>query len=269
MNRILLPLIILLLTISFAQEDGAQYLIITHDSYFDALQPLAHWKTQKGIKAKIVKTSDIGSDSTQIRNFVVNAYNTWPIRPEYLLLVGNKDQIPFPRMLQHTYICHSDNYYTNVVGDFRNEIIPGRFWVNDTDEAKTVVAKVLGYERNPFLEDPLWFRKGVTIVNEDQDSTTSDSIYWADARYMHDLMTNAGFIHIDSLSKQLGHDTVDLLNAINDGRSYILYRGCGFYGWSPPFNLLYPDSMKNRFKLPIVISGTCATGIGVKSLHFV
>jgi hypothetical protein len=251
---------------SFAQDTGARYLIITHDDYYDILKPLAQWKTQKGIKAKIAKTSDIGSDSAQIRDFIINAYNTWQIRPEYLLLVGNKYQVPFPRMVQHTEICNSDNYYTNILGDFRNEIIPGRLWVSDTLAAQTVVAKILGYEREPYMFDSLWFKKGITIVNEDQDSTTSDSVYWADARYMHDLMINAGFIQIDSLSKQLDHDTVDLLDAINDGRSYILYRGCGFGDWSYPFNLFYPGSMKNYFKLPIVVSGTCATIEGIGQL---
>ncbi len=255
-----------IISIGYAQDDGAQYLIITHDDYYDIVKPLAQWKTQKGIRAKVVRTSDIGSDSIQIRSFIANAYYNWPIRPEYVLLVGNDDQIPFPRMLQHSYICHSDNYYTNVTGDFHNEIIPGRFWVNNTAEAKTVVAKVLHYERHPYLLDSLWFRKGVTIVNEDQDSTTSDSIYWADARYMHNLMINAGFIQIDSMSKQLGHDTVDLLDAINDGRSYILYRGCGFRRWRRPFDLFLPDSMKNRFESPIVISGTCATVEGIGTL---
>jgi len=45
-----------------AQESGARYLIITHDNYYEALQPLAEWKTQKGMKAKIVKLSEIGGN---------------------------------------------------------------------------------------------------------------------------------------------------------------------------------------------------------------
>lgn len=260
---------LLIISIVYAQDDGAQYLIITHESYFDALQPLAQWKTQKGIKAKIVKTSDIGSDSTQIRNFVANAYNTWPIRPEYLLLVGNKDQIPFPRMLQHTYICHSDNYYTNVVGDFRNEIIPGRLWVFDTLDAKTVIAKILGHERGSYILDSLWFKKGVTIVCEDVVPPYSDSVYWADARYAHALMNSAGFVHIDSFAKIFGHDSIDIINAINDGRSYMLYRGLGGVTWDGPFDFYSPDSMKNGFKLPVVLSATCQTiqGIGYEWLN--
>jgi hypothetical protein len=269
-KNLIFSLFIILSTQLLAQETGARYLIITHDSYYDALMPLAEWKRMKGFKTKIVTTAEIGSSSTEIRDYVVNAYNTWEITPEYLLLVGNKYQIPFPRMIQHSTICHSDNYYTNVSGDFHNEIIPGRFWVNDTIEAKTVVAKVLGYEKDPFLQNQLWFRKGVTIVNEyEQGQPPSDSVYWDDARYAHTFMINAGFVHIDSFSYNFGDSSLDVVNAINDGRSYILYRGIGVNDWLWPFDGIHPDQMNNGFKLPIVISATCATieGIGYEWMN--
>ncbi|MCK4674154.1 hypothetical protein KAT67_09265, partial [candidate division WOR-3 bacterium] len=48
-----------LYVLCLAQEVGAKYLIITHDNYYDALISLAEWKTQKGLKAKIVKLSEI------------------------------------------------------------------------------------------------------------------------------------------------------------------------------------------------------------------
>jgi hypothetical protein len=250
-------------------QTGARYLIITHDDYCDALIPLADWKTQKGLKSKIVKLSETGSDSTQIRDYVVNAYNTWQIKPEYLLLVGNNRQIPFPHFYYGAKIGHTDNYYTNVTGDFRNEIVPGRFWVYDTIEAGTVVGKVLAYEKNLYLTDTLWYRKGVTIVNEDESPPYSDSVYWADARYTHNLMNNANFLHIDSLARSFANDREDVINAINDGRSYILYRGMGGGEWWPPFDGIHPEEMSNGYRLPIVLSATCLTveGIGYEWLN--
>ena len=266
MKRLIIFLLIQF-TICLCQETGARYLIITHDDYYNALIPLAEWKTQKGYKAKIVTLSDIGSsDEIQIRNYITNAYNTWQIKPEYLLLVGNKDQLPFPAgdlggMFGY---FRSDNYYTNVVGDFHNEIIPGRFWVFDTMEAKTVVAKVLGYDKDPYLDDSFWFKKGVTIVNEyEGGQPSSDSLYWEDARYAYNLMLDAGFVHIDSFSYYLGDDSLDVINAINDGRSYILYRGVGVYVWEWPFMDILPEQMTNGFMLPIVVSATCATVEGI------
>jgi hypothetical protein len=257
---------ILIISPLFSQETGARYLIITRDDYYSALQPLAHWKTQKGFKAKIVKLSETGSDSTQIRDYIINAYDTWSIKPEYLLLVGNKYQLPWPRFMHPgSVISYSDNYYANVTGDFHNELYHGRLWVSDTLQVQTIVAKVLGYEKNPFVTDSLWFRKGVTIVNEyEPGQPSSESLYWADARYAHQFMTDAGFAHIDSLSYLRGDSSIDVVNAINNGRSYILYRGTGVGYWETPFNNITPNQMNNGFKLPIVLSATCATieGIG-------
>lgn len=268
MIRLLFALFIASKILLFAQHTGARYLIITHDDYYDIVLPLAEWKTQKGLKAKITKLSAIGGDSTQIRDYVADAYNTWLIKPEYLLLVGDKYQLPFPRRAG-LQVCHTDNYYTNVTGDFQNEIIPGRFWVSDTLQAKTVVAKVMSYEKDPYMEDSMWFGRGVTIINLWPDPLPGDSNYWNVTRYAHSLMINAGFNLIDSLVDAYGHDSLDVINAINHGCSYITYRGEAWGRWYHPFGDIYPPHMSNGYKLSIVVSATCATidGMGYKWLR--
>ncbi len=162
MKKILIALVIFCAT-SFAQEIGARYLIITHDNYYDAIQPLAQWKHKKGMRTKVVKLSQIGSSASQIKTYITTAYNNWQIPPEFLLLVGAPNYLPFP-YVSGTY---SDNYYTNVQGDLYNEILSGRLTVHNATEAQTVVNKILCYERTPDREDPLWFKKACLIVNMD------------------------------------------------------------------------------------------------------
>ena len=156
-----------------------------------------------------------------------------------------------------------------MAGDFQNEIIPGRLFVFDTLEVKTIVRKILSYDKSPSTNSRVWYKKGVTVVNEDQDSTPSDSVYYADARYMHTLMDNAGYVHIDSFREYAGHDSADVIDAINEGRSYIMYRGVGWWSWDWPFWGIYPFMMHNEYKLPIIISATCQTvqGIGYEWLN--
>ena len=72
-------LLFLVCAIGFGQEVGARYLIVTHDDFYDAVLPLAEWKHKKGMKTKVVKLSDIGSTSSQIRTYVQNAYDNWLI----------------------------------------------------------------------------------------------------------------------------------------------------------------------------------------------
>jgi hypothetical protein len=252
MKKILIALVIFCTT-SFAQETGARYLIITHDNYYNYIQPLAQWKHKKGMRTKVVKLSQIGSSASQIKTYITTAYNNWQIPPEFLLLVGAPNYLPFP-YVSGTY---SDNYYTNVQGDLYNEILSGRLTVHNATEAQTVVNKILCYERTPDIEDPLWFKKACLIVNMDYDPH-DDSIYWSDLHHAAGLMVDNGFVEIDSLSDMYGHNTTSVINAVNNGRSIVMYRGVGFNNWSYPFGV-NPDQTQNGAKLPIVLSTTCRT----------
>ncbi len=251
MKRTITTLLIIYV-FTYAQEIGARYLIITHDNFYNAVQPLAQWKHKKGLRTKIVKLSEIGSSSYQIRNYVANAYNSWQTPPEYLLLVGAPAYLAFAQI---SWIF-TDNYYTNVTGDIYNEILSGRLTVHNTTEAQTVVNKILAYERTPDTADPLWFTSACLIARLDWDQ--DDSIYWSDTYHAADLMVNNGYTTIDTLSNYYGHNTSHVLAAINNGRSILMYRGSGVNNWYSPF-AVNPDQTQNGTKLPIVLSLTCRT----------
>ena len=257
MNKLVVILLIAYVT-GFAQEIGARYLIITHDNFYNAIQPLAEWKHKKGMMTKVVRLSEIGSSSAQIKNYIVDAYNTWQIRPEFLLLVGAPNYLPFPQ-IGYTY---TDNFYTDVNNDTLNEILSGRLTVHNETEAQTVVKKILLYERTPALEDSLWFINACLIVREDYDQY-DDSIYWSDARHARTLMQRYEYNTIDTLSRAAGNNGNDIIQSVNNGRAFVLYRGQGVGNWWSPFDV-NPNLTNNGAKLPIVLSITCKT-IGTTS----
>ncbi len=246
-------IILLILVPLFGQEIGARYLIISHDNFYNAVEPLAQWKHKKGMRTKHVPLSLVGSTSTAIRNYIVNAYNTWSIRPEYLLLVGAPNYIPFPQVSNE----YSDNFYTNITGDLYNEILSGRITCHTLTEAQTVVNKILAYERTPNTIDTTWFMKSCLIVNTDGDPY-DDSIYWSDAHHAAGYMAANGFINIDTLSDIYGHGVTQVINSVNNGRAFVMYRGSGVNNWYAPFGV-DPDQTANGTKLPIVLSITCRT----------
>ncbi len=250
--------IIILITLlsSVCFSEGARYLIITPDNYYEAILSLAEWKTKKGMKAKVAKLSETGSYAYQIRAYVTNAYNTWNPRPEYLLLVGDHSTINIP----YHDGANSDNYYTDISGNLYNEIIPGRFPASNVTEVNTMVSKTLGYERYPFMDDTLWFRKGMVIIREDYDPP-DDSIYWDDSYFAINHMLDCEYVVIDTFSMIQGDYANDISNGINDGRTYIQFRGSTQYIWIDPFNI-NPYYVNNGFKLPVVMSATCNTTIG-------
>jgi hypothetical protein len=245
-------LFLLMFSICFAQEIGARYLIITHDNFYSAIQPLAEWKHRKGLRTKVVKLSDIGSSASQIRTYIENAYNTWQIRPEFLLLVGAPNYLPFSSI---GYV-YSDNYYTNMDGDIYNEILSGRLTVHSTTEAQAVVNKILLYEKTPSVDTSNWLINACLIVREGYDH--DDSIYWSDINHVKNLMRSHGYNTIDTLSRSGNSNSSDVISAVNDGRAFVLYRGNGSNNWYYPFDV-NPDQAQNGVRVPIVLSITCQT----------
>jgi hypothetical protein len=241
-----------------AQEIGAKYLIITHDSFVNDIQPLAEWKNKKGMRTKVVTLSQIGSSSSQIKNYIQQAYNTWQIPPEYLLLVGAPNLLPWGSSSPY-----SDNYYMDLTGDLFNDILAGRLTVHTSTEAQTVVNKILLYERTPYMTDSLWFVNACLIVREDGGTYppqpgTDDYIYWGDVRLAYGLMLANGYNRMDTLSTLLGNNSNDVIQSVNNGTGFVMFRGQGVGNWWSPFDV-NPSSTSNGPRLPIVLSITCST----------
>ncbi|MBE0433094.1 hypothetical protein IBX73_06475 [candidate division WOR-3 bacterium] len=251
---------VILTAAALAQETGARYLVVTADTFYSSIQPLVEWKHRMGYRTKVVKLSQIGSTTSAIKSYVADAYATWDIRPEYLLLVGAPNYIPF---YAFAYTCYSDNYYTNMNADIYNEILSGRLNVHNVTEAQTAVNKMLLYEKTPDLTDPSWFINACLIAREDYNTYppppySDDSIYWSDIRHAKSYMLANGYNTIDTLSKLLGNNASTVVNRVNQGRAFVLYRGTATNNWYPPF-AVDVNQTQNGNKLPIVLSITCGT----------
>jgi hypothetical protein len=248
MKRLILTVLILFCISQIYALQGAKYLIITPDNFVQAVQPLADWKTKKGVKVMVVPLSVTGNSVTQIKSYIVNAYDNWDIRPEYILLAGFGTVLPASGT--------SDDYYADITGSYQIELSIGRLPCTTIDQCNMLVAKILGYERAPYISDTLWFRKGTTIIREDNPP---DAYYQSDCRYIRNLMFLNGFVQTDSFISTAGNNSNDVMNAINDGRSYVIFRGTSVTNWWSPFNAVNPSNLNNGFELPVVISGSCAT----------
>jgi len=245
-------LLFALISLSIA-FDGAKYLIIAPDNFVQYVQPLADWKTKKGVKSYIAPTSITGTTTYQIKNYILNAYNTWSIRPEYILIVGAGTVIPSYAIGGGDY---SDDYYADISGDFKIELSIGRLPCTNMTQCQTNIAKILNYERTPYMTDTTWYRKATTILRED-GTTHPDTVYYNDLKYVESFWQGF-YTLIDTFSRLRGDDKNDVVNAITNGRLYVVYRGEATVNWYTPFQVS-PNQTSNGFKLPVVISGTCGT----------
>ena len=233
-----------------AAQEGARYLMITADEFVDAVQPLAEWKTLKGMLAKVVPVSTVGNNGASIQTYIRNAYTTWPVPPEYIVLVGSPTRVV-------SYNGSSDCPYGDMGGDYLMELPVGRLPATSVRECSTQVAKVLAYER-PSMVDTTWFLKATTTVREDHQAA-DDSIYWSDSRLLLEHCRRVGYTTLDSMSASRGNNSADVDAAANDGRTFITFRGQGVGSWWTPFDNINPFSWTNGEKMPIVVAGTCAT----------
>jgi hypothetical protein len=209
----------LLITLGLASHSpaqpslGARYLIIAPDSFVPALRPLAQWKTEKGMLAKIVTLGQTGNTPQQVRSYIRNAWQTWPVRPEYVLIACSPAYVP-------GYTWDNDCYYGNMSGDYRMEISVGRLPAENVYECRTMVAKTLAYEQPPASSDTCWYLQGTTCVGED-DPGNPDQYYLPDSRFVRGLWQNAGYLKTESLYNLAGDSTPQLIAALNGASSPI------------------------------------------------
>lgn len=245
---------------SFAFSDSlCRYLITTNEKFAPALEALKEWKTKKGIRAKII-TVPSGYPRDSIKEIVRR------IRPEYLLLAGDKNYLPpgdsFYPFFQ---LLLGDNFYGDLEGDYRAEIPVGRFPCSTIGECSTMVKKVLTYERFPPKGDTLWYKSGALVFMWDYGGRPANPIYSKEFPYNDSLMrlrySRIDTIFNDTLFGHPGYDDAeDIISALNTGVGFLLYRGHAAGNWGYPFTLQPEDEkLANAYKLPIIISGSCYT----------
>ncbi len=137
---------------------GYDYIIITpdHADFISWADSIKNFRNKQGIKTQIVPISQIGSNNhTLIRDYILNAYNTWDIGPAAVLFLADYgtsgSAITSQSRNDHPggYAYVSDLYY----GDMNNNHIPditlARITARHAADLQIMIPKFLDYERTP------------------------------------------------------------------------------------------------------------------------
>ncbi|MFQ6061128.1 MAG: C25 family cysteine peptidase, partial [Thermoplasmata archaeon] len=238
-------------------EDRANYLIITNDSFYPSVLPLADWKRQKGLEVKVENLSNIGNSDTAIYNYIYDAYHNWELPPSYVLLVGDVEYLPTHYGLYHYYednYTATDLYYATVDGgDYLPDIHVGRISVKTSLEANDIISKVIGYEKDPYLAEREWYHQAVVISDYEAGRPFEDT-----SNYVHNFLTSQGY-DVSKVYHSMGGDISDISKNVNSGRLIVNYRGHGQRDewYRPTFTNSDVVGLSNGRKLPIVIGPTC------------
>ncbi len=236
--------------------EAGDLLIITYDSFRDAMLPLVEWKMQKGIKTTMVDISTIGNTTSAISAFIADFYDSTNLA--YVLLVGDYAQVTSPQASGGA----SDPTYMKLVGsdDYPDAFI-GRFSAETVAHVETQVARTITYESNPNVG--AWLHKGAGVASSDGAGTGHNG----ESDYAHmDLIRDdwLGFTYteVDQLYATTGASAADVSAALNEGRSTINYCGHGSTTtWvTTGFSNTDVNNLTNTDMLPFIFSVACVNG---------
>ena len=270
-------------------SNGADYIVITHEYFYNAIQPLATYRASQGKRVMVVKVGDVYDefsygifDPKAIQDFLKYAYENYQApAPLYCLLVGDanidyKDNLATGRknyVPTHIYQTDelgdtpTDNWFACVSGD---DVIPdmyiGRISVQTATEATDVVNKILAYEQGA---SQAWNQQALFVADNEVSFESADdtlatdylpSTYQGNKVYLsqYDINQNGT---IDTSETQKAKN--DLINYINSGQLMTVYVGHGSVdNWAAEYLFTSSDvpSLTNSTKPTFVVTLTCLNG---------
>jgi len=269
-------------------DSGCDFLIITHPNFEAWAESLALWKNLSGIATWVKSTSEVGSDTGSIRNYIQSAYDLWIPPPSFVLFVGDAEFIPVFYRTTHPYDGYktgTDMYYTTLDGfDFFPDIYAGRMSVDSQEEIEAVMSKVINYQRNP-ISMPSSFYNKTLIAGYYQDRLPpygyADRFFLQTSEVVRDFLLSQGYLGERCYTKTSGSNpqyyyygqpippgltwdgnATQINNAINDGVFLVNHRDHGSEtGWGDPdYHVSDINNLANQDRLPVVFSINCCTG---------
>ncbi|MCX5895536.1 MAG: C25 family cysteine peptidase, partial [Proteobacteria bacterium] len=272
-------------------RSNVDYIIITHDEFYDTIRSLADYRISKGLNVEIVKIQDIYDefsyglkDAHAIKDFLTYAYNNWYAggHPTYVLLVGDasidyRDDLGYYAQgrvdLVPTYLFQTetlgdtptDNWFVCVNGsDPIPDMIIGRLCVKTLDDLTNIIEKIKKYEggkAGPWCKNVI-----LASDNGAPFEKVSDELA---------AMLPVGFIAEKvylSTYDSVESSTDDLINKINAGSLITNYTGHGSVdNWAGEYLFHTPednnndsrndvDRLTNGDKLTLVMTLNCLNG---------
>ena len=241
------------------------YLILAKDMFVDTLRALADWKHKKGYSVYIAPTSEIdpnGDNPTryEVFNYIQDAYETWEVPPEYVMIVGDEDNTYNTGIEDYPYSGYpSDHHYSMVEGsDYLPDIFVSRYSVDNMSQLRVGMAKILNYEASPNMDNPSHWLRGLSVAGNVLATTPRITVLW-----VRQLLLQSGFTHVDtSFRWSSGQSDPYLLGYFNSGPCLVSYRGwAGSSGWySPSFSTGNLGQIQNNNQLGVMASIVCGTG---------
>ncbi|MBN2366716.1 MAG: hypothetical protein EH225_12430, partial [Calditrichaeota bacterium] len=280
--------------------NSADYLIITHQKFYERSLDLARLRQNRGLNVVVVKVQDIYDEFNYgiksplaIQQFLRYAFYNWDRshRLKYLLLVGdanynyksetgvNIDYLPtvFFQSIEFGAVA-TDLPYAQVAGnDVLPDIFVGRLPVTTNGELINIIEKIREHEESPIFDE--WRNQSLFISGNDRSTYEFSQISYIPRKpafrtqnqRVIDMLLDKNFssFKLNTIrDTSLAFDpnfggTTDLIDYFDNGVNFVNFFGHGGGGiWADVqlMNLQDVERLNNKGKYPFVTSMTCFTG---------
>lgn len=246
------------------------FLIICRPMLEDDLDDLIEWRTRCGYHVVLATTEETGTSEEDIHDYLDTFYEAADPPLDYVLLFGDTDNptdIPcytIPGHIGYNPWIPTDHKYTYPPEEVDlPEVLPryfvGRLSVDNATEANIAVNKIVQYEKTPDDGNLDRFEKALVIAKWGE---------WVPGisqkqtkRWVREKMIANGFDEVEEVYEPGGGTAADISNAVDDGLSWINYRGYGSYdAWAGPYFFSADvNQLNNSDELPVITSMVCGT----------
>lgn len=259
-------------------RSSADFLIITHNNFRQAVEPLRRLRERQGLKTVIVDVEDVfdefsfGAYSPQaLHDFLALTVQTWQRAPRYVLLVGDATFDPrrylggsgegdlVPGLMVDTAFMEatSDDALADFDDDGLSEMAVGRLPVRTAQEAAVLINKIIAYDIGAH-GDPL--ERGALIVSD-----RANGFDFQGAGIEIGSQLPAGMF-VQMINRDDGDTSAvhnQIIAGINRGPMLVTYLGHGSVGvWTGDGILSVADAplLSNGERLPLFVMTTCLNG---------
>ncbi|MCL2167935.1 MAG: C25 family cysteine peptidase [Lentimicrobiaceae bacterium] len=256
---------------------GCEYLIVipNREDFLPYAEQIKEFRTKQGIYTQIMKLEEMEvTNTTQLKAWFHNAYNTWDNPPVAVLLMADHNTnvalgIP-AETISHPYSgsCITDNQYADVTGNLLPDMVFGRMAAETEAQMAILVSKFMEYETQPCM-DPAYYQNPITALgwqtvrwfqicsevvggywrNQNKTPVRINAIYegspgstWSSASNTSSVINyfgpnGTGYIPAtpSELGGWSGGTPAQVVTAINNGAFALQHRDHGFEnGWGEP-----------------------------------
>jgi hypothetical protein len=252
-------------------DQPVKMVIITDIAFRKHLEPFIRWKTQKGFKINVLyKGAGLtGNNYTQLKDTLTKIYRASTESdppPEYLLIIGDVSRIPLSEGTNNV----TDMYYGEFDGngDYIPDMYIGRLPVADTTELKSVINKIIQYEKFEFAVANKFYSRALATAGYEANYANhmNGQVKYAISNYLTKI-NKIDEYHFYYPQSAITTTIDSIKQLINKGVSFLNYTGHGGSdGWlykldGSKYYLRASDIalLTNKNMYPFIISNACRT----------